>query len=112
MKGIIACGDPQTAAAGAAMLEIGGNAVDAAVAATFASFVAEAALVNIGGSGIAMIVGGDGSEATVYDFFSTMPSGRMGESADFRSNYIMLDLVARGGVEPPTRGFSVREQFL
>jgi hypothetical protein len=32
----------------------------------FASFIAEAALVNIGGGGIAMIVGGDDSEeATV-----------------------------------------------
>jgi gamma-glutamyltranspeptidase/glutathione hydrolase len=72
------------------MLEIGGNAVDAAVAATFASFVAEAALVNIGGGGIAMIVGGDGlEEATVYDFFSTMPSGRLGENADFRE--ILVD---------------------
>jgi gamma-glutamyltranspeptidase/glutathione hydrolase len=72
------------------MLEIGGNAVDAAVAATFASFVAEAALVNIGGAGMAMIVGGDGSEeATVYDFFSTMPSGRIGENADFRE--ILVD---------------------
>jgi gamma-glutamyltranspeptidase/glutathione hydrolase len=79
------------------MLRIGGNAVDAAVAATFASFIAEAPLANIGGGGIAMIVGGDGSvEATVYDFFSTMPSGHMGkasgrlaEGADFRE--ILVD---------------------
>jgi len=90
MKGVIACGDPQTAEAGAAMLRIGGNAVDAAVAATFASFIAEAALVNIGGGGIAMIVGGDDAEeATVYDFFSTMPSGRMSQGADFRE--ILVD---------------------
>jgi gamma-glutamyltranspeptidase/glutathione hydrolase len=90
MKGVIACGDPQTAAAGAAMLEIGGNAVDAAVAASFASFVAEAALVNIGGGGMAMIVGGDGAgEASVYDFFSTMPSGHLDEDADFRE--ILVD---------------------
>ncbi len=90
MQGVVACGDPQTAEAGAEMLRIGGNAVDAAVAATFASFIAEAALVNIGGGGIAMIVGGDGAgEATVYDFFSTMPSGQLDEGSDFRQ--ILVD---------------------
>ena len=56
MKGAIAAGDPQTAAAGGAILKIGGNAVDAAVAAAFASFVAEASIVNIGGGGIALVV--------------------------------------------------------
>ena len=90
MKGVIACGDPQTAEAGAEMLRMGGNAVDAAVAATFASFIAEAALVNIGGGGMAMIVGGDSAEgATVYDFFSTMPSGQLDEGSDFRE--ILVD---------------------
>jgi gamma-glutamyltranspeptidase/glutathione hydrolase len=90
LKGVIACGDPQTAEAGAAMLRSGGNAVDAAVAATFASFIAEAALVNIGGGGIAMIVGADhAGEPTVYDFFSTMPSGQLDQRADFRQ--ILVD---------------------
>jgi gamma-glutamyltranspeptidase/glutathione hydrolase len=87
MKGVIACGDPQTAAAGAAMLRMGGNAVDAVVAATFASFVAEAPLVNIGGGGMAMIV--EGGETAVYDFFSSMPSGHLHEDADFRE--ILVD---------------------
>jgi len=64
---------PRTAAAGAAMLRMGGTGADAAVAATFASFVAEVPLVNIGGGGMAMLV--DGGETTVYDFFSSMPSG-------------------------------------
>jgi len=90
MKGVIAAGDPQTAAAGAAILKIGGNAVDAAVAATFASFVAEAVLVSIGGGGVAIIVDGRGDrpghsysgKATAYDFFSTMPSGQLGDDAD------------------------------
>ncbi|GAB4539514.1 MAG: gamma-glutamyltransferase [Anaerolineae bacterium] len=85
MKGAIACGDPQTARAGAAILSAGGNAADAAIAATFASFVAEAVLVNIGGGGMAMIVDScQPDEASVYDFFSTMPSGRLDEGADFR----------------------------
>lgn len=97
MKGVIATGDPQTAAAGAAMLELGGNAVDAAVAATFASFIAEAALVNISGGGIALIVDGNREganaspteEAIVCDFFSTMPSDALKEGADFRE--ILVD---------------------
>ena len=49
MAGVIAAGDSQTAAAGAAILAQGGNAVDGVVAAAFASFVAESVLVNIGG---------------------------------------------------------------
>jgi len=83
--GIIAAGDPQTARAGAAMLEQGGNAVDAAVAATFASFVAEMVLVNIGGGGVATLHLADGEADAVYDFFCDMPSApyREGQS-DFR----------------------------
>ena len=97
MKGVIAAGDPQTVAAGAAMLEMGGNAVDAAVAASFASFVAEVPLVNIGGAGIALIVDCQGSPAdspclevaTAYDFICTMPSGPLGEDADFHK--VLID---------------------
>jgi gamma-glutamyltranspeptidase/glutathione hydrolase len=73
MNGVIAAGHPQTAQAGAEMLARGGNAVDAAVAATFASFVAESALVNIGGGGIATIYRPATGQSAVYDFFSTMP---------------------------------------
>jgi gamma-glutamyltranspeptidase/glutathione hydrolase len=80
------------------MLKMGGNAVDAAVAATFASFIAEVALgVNVGGGGIALVVdckarredGHWSEEATVYDFFSNMPSGQMSDDSDFRN--IMVD---------------------
>lgn len=73
MPGVIAAGHPQTAAAGAEILQQGGNAVDAAVAATFASFVTEAVLVNIGGGGIAQVYSPTTKEAIVYDFFSAMP---------------------------------------
>jgi gamma-glutamyltranspeptidase / glutathione hydrolase len=80
--GVIAAGDPETAAAGAAMLKQGGNAVDAAVAAAFASFIAEIGVVHWGGSGLAHIYdGGNGrspaGSGIVYDFFSDMP-GRNG----------------------------------
>lgn len=89
MKGVIAAGDPQTAAAGAEILEQGGNAVDAAVAAAFASFVAEAVLVNIGGGGVALLFDSRSGRSIAYDFFSTMPSGQLGEQADFRQ--ILVD---------------------
>ena len=46
MRGVISAGDTETAAAGAAMLRYGGNAVDAAVAAAFASFIAEIGVVH------------------------------------------------------------------
>jgi gamma-glutamyltranspeptidase/glutathione hydrolase len=73
MHGVIAAGDPQTAAAGAEMLRQGGNAVDAAVAAAFASFVAEVGVVHLGGSGLAQIYDGRTGLRRVYDFFSVTP---------------------------------------
>ncbi|HRO25554.1 MAG TPA: gamma-glutamyltransferase, partial [Promineifilum sp.] len=54
-RGVIAAGDRQTAAAGAEILRRGGNAADAAVAAAFVSFIAEAGVVHLGGSGIAQL---------------------------------------------------------
>jgi len=73
MPGVIAAGDPATAAAGAAMLAQGGNAVDAAVAAAFASFIAEVGVVHWGGSGIAQLYDPRHGRSVVYDFFSNTP---------------------------------------
>lgn len=73
MTGVIAAGNPQTALAGADMLRRGGNAADAAVAAAFASFIAEIGVVHLGGSGLAQIYDPARGESTVYDFFSAMP---------------------------------------
>jgi gamma-glutamyltranspeptidase / glutathione hydrolase len=83
--GVIAAGDKETAAAGAEMLRRGGNAVDAAVAAAFASFIAEVGVVHLGGSGIAQIFDPQSHTSTVYDFFSAMPGldGNLPESLDF-----------------------------
>ncbi|MDX1616114.1 MAG: gamma-glutamyltransferase [Candidatus Promineifilaceae bacterium] len=87
MRGVIACGDQATAAAGAEMLRDGGNAVDAAVAAAFASFIAEIGVVHLGGSGVAQIYRpGPDSVSATYDFFSAMPGlgrQRNGEELDF-----------------------------
>lgn len=77
MPGVISAGDQATAGAGASILRIGGNAVDAAVAAAFVSFIAEVGVVHLGGSGMAQVFK-PGSvkgrfDAVAYDFFSNMP---------------------------------------
>ncbi len=85
-SGVIAAGDHETAAAGAEILKLGGNAVDAAVGAAFASFIAEIGVVHLGGSGIAQIFDPTSGKAITYDFFSDMPglgSDRAKEDLDF-----------------------------
>ena len=74
MKGVIAGGDAQTVAAGEEILKRGGNAADAAIAAVFASFIAESVMTNIGGGGIAIVGDIAKDKAEVYDFFVDMPS--------------------------------------
>ncbi len=86
MQGVIAAGDPQTVAAGEEMFRLGGNAVDAAVAAAFAALVSEAVLVNIGGGGLAVLW--DGREAVVYDFLPTMPSRPPFPDMDFTQVWV------------------------
>ncbi|MBI4223324.1 MAG: gamma-glutamyltransferase, partial [Deltaproteobacteria bacterium] len=71
--GIIACGHPLTAEAGARMLEAGGNAVDAAVAAAFASCVCEATLTGLWGGGFALVFSAPTRSANLFDFFVNMP---------------------------------------
>ena len=55
MRGAIAAGHPLTAEAGARVLAEGGNAVDACVAAAFASWVAESPLTGPGGGGFMLV---------------------------------------------------------
>lgn len=108
MPGVIAAGHPQTAAAGAEILQQGGNAVDAAVAAAFASFVAESVLVNIGGGGVAHLYNPATGETTVYDFFSAMP-GLNGQAKEIDFRQILVDFgptqqpfyIGRGSVAVP-----------
>ena len=83
MKGVIAGGDKQTVAAGEEILKRGGNAADAAIAAVFASFVAESVMTNIGGGGIALVGDIKKDKAEVYDFFVDMPSGKPFTEMDF-----------------------------
>ena len=64
------------------MYRAGGNAVDAAVAAAFASFVSETFVVNIGAGGFATVADKQG-QACSYDFSCTMPRLRPAHERDF-----------------------------
>ena len=72
-RGAVAAGHPVTAEVGAQILQAGGNAVDAAVAATFASCIAEFTLSTIGGGGFALVVDAPAGKSTLLDFFSAAP---------------------------------------
>ena len=70
--GVVAAGHPLTAEVGAGVLRDGGNAVDAAVAAMLASFVAEPLLTGLGAGGY-MLVAGGGEDPALLDFFVEAP---------------------------------------
>src|SRR5208282_3570066 len=72
MKGAVAAGHPLTAAAGARVLEQGGNAVDACVAAAFAGAVCESFLTSPAAGGF-MLVRSRERAARVADFFVAAP---------------------------------------
>ncbi len=73
MNGAVAAGHPLTAAAGARMLEEGGNAVDACVASAFAAWVTESPLTGPGAGGFALVRPAGRRPARVADFFVAEP---------------------------------------
>jgi len=73
MKGAIAAGHQLTAEAGARVLADGGNAVDACVAAGFASWVAESPLTGPGGGGFMLVHRARDRTTRVLDFFTAAP---------------------------------------
>lgn len=78
-RGIVACGHIETAQAAAAVLDAGGNAVDAALAGLCAACVAEPILASLGGGGFLLARGGSGSHSgppVVFDFFGQTPKSR------------------------------------
>ena len=91
MKGVISAGHELTARAGALMLQKGGNAFDAAVAAAFASFVCEPTLTSLAGGGFMMTRQASGkNKALLYDFFTTVPGKGGGKGGDF--NFYGIDI--------------------
>jgi gamma-glutamyltranspeptidase / glutathione hydrolase len=75
MKGAIAAGHPLSAAAGARVLEAGGSAVDACVAAAVTSWVCESMLTGPGGGGFMLVHEASSGRTVVLDFFVTVPRG-------------------------------------
>ncbi len=72
-KGVVAAGHELTARAAGEILEDGGNAFDAALAAAFMTFIAEAVFSSPGGGGFLM-ARPEGSESVrLFDFFTETP---------------------------------------
>src|ERR687895_1853716 len=73
MRGAIAAGHPLTAEAGARVLAEGGNAVDACIAASLASWVVESPLTGPGGGGFMLVHRARDASTRVLDFFVDVP---------------------------------------
>jgi gamma-glutamyltranspeptidase/glutathione hydrolase len=69
----VAAGHPATAQVGIEILDAGGTAADAAVAAVLASCVAESLLTGIAGGGFATYYDAASHTVTCLDFFVTVP---------------------------------------
>src|SRR5690606_35378082 len=78
--GAVNAGHPTATAAGVAVLEEGGNAVDAAIAAAFAVTVGEPFGSGLGGGGSAILVA-PGMDAVNVDYRDVVPAS--GVPADF-----------------------------
>src|SRR5947208_16790564 len=69
----VAAGHPATAEAGVEILAEGGSAADAAVAASFASCVAETVMTGLLGGGHAIYLDGPSGRASNLDCFVAVP---------------------------------------
>lgn len=78
----VASGHDQTSAAARAVLEDGGNAADAAIAAALAACVAEPLLCSLGGGGHALVQNA-GRAPLALDFFAHTPRRRRSGELDF-----------------------------
>ncbi|MCC9624328.1 gamma-glutamyltransferase [Thalassospira sp. MA62] len=84
-SGAIAAGHKVTAEAAAHVLDEGGNAFDAVIAAMWAACVAEPVLASLGGGGFAMVRPA-GRPPQLYDFFVETPlAKRSREELEFKS---------------------------
>ena len=79
LRAAVAAGHPATTQAGVEILEAGGSAADAAVAACLASCVAETVMTGLLGGGHAIYWDAASGRARLLDCFCAVPSGRGGE---------------------------------
>ncbi len=99
MKGAIAAGHPLTAEAGARVLAEGGNAVDACIAAAFASWVAESPLTGPGGGGFMLVHRARDSSTRVLDFFAAVPGLGLRRQPGPEMTEINIDYEPGGGTQ-------------
>jgi gamma-glutamyltranspeptidase/glutathione hydrolase len=118
MRGAIAAGHPLTADAGARVLEAGGNAVDACVAASFASWVTESPLTGPGGGGFMLVHSSRDRSETLLDFFTAVPglglqTGSAGAmdavDVDFSGDSIQVFKVGPASVAVPGAALGLEE---
>ena len=73
MRGVISGGSIQSVEAGARALRAGGNAVDAVVAAAFATPCGEGAISSFAGGGAMIVRHGQTGQIEIFDFFASAP---------------------------------------
>ena len=81
-KGIVSTGSKEATDSAVDILQNGGNAFDAAIAAVFTSMTSEFALTGVGGGG-AMMLSNQGSEPILCDFFVDAPKNISKKKLDF-----------------------------
>ncbi len=94
--GAVAAEHPRAAAIGLAMLERGGNAVDAAIATAYAVCVLNASSCGIGGGGFMLVNQPDGS-VSALDYRETAPA-LAHRDLFVRDGQVVPDLSRRGGL--------------
>lgn len=102
MRGAVAAGHEISARAGARALEEGGNAVDACIAAAFASWVAESPLTGPGAGGFMLVHRARDRSSRLLDFFVAAP-GR-GRAPRARGEMDAVDI--------PFEGSETTQRFL
>ncbi|WPD21046.1 MAG: gamma-glutamyltransferase [Candidatus Electrothrix scaldis] len=96
-KALVAAGHEEVAKAAAIILEAGGNAFDAVVAAGLASTVAEPMLTSLGGGGFALARTAD-QEEIFFDFFVDTPGIGL-ENKELEPHFYPIDVDFAGSTQ-------------
>lgn len=100
MKGVVVCPQPRAADAGAAVLNDGGNAFDAALAAAFAQMICDPFMCGLGGMGTLQYFRADTGDSGMIDFHA-----RAG--AKVKPDMWEADCIGR----TPVSGYSLFDDF-